>query len=276
MNSSKVTQNKDMINQLNNIFKIKVGQTDKKIVKKAAPNLKKQILTIAVASTVGLGAIAGLIKLNNPDSNYQQSDPAPGLKLPEGEVKGSQTQSSQQTPMGPMQHTKLSMLITPSVTATGTITPTPTPLHIATPTPTPSTTPRPEPSNTPMPTDIPEPIETPVPTGTPTPTPTATPPPPEELQIMLTGSPTNEGIQLEWTMEGEMGEFDGFKVMRCELSEPNCPDDYLDHILDTSARSYPWVITDGQTYNIRVCQYMNGGCGIYSNNVEITAPSPTP
>ncbi len=101
-------------------------------------------------------------------------------------------------------------------------------------------------------------------------------PEPEEdrVGIFLSGSAADNGITLKWTVEN-ITVTDGYKVVRSIEENPTYPEDTSERLSESSARSYTWQVTDGKTYHFRVCQYVEGSCTVYSNDVAIVAPSPS-
>ncbi|MBN1169160.1 FecR domain-containing protein [Candidatus Woesebacteria bacterium] len=116
-----------------------------------------------------------------------------------------------------------------------------------------------------------EKLVTPTPSPTPKPpVPTSTPAP--NYQISLSASPTDSGIKFSWTVNGiEIPQ--GFKIVKNENGNPVYPGNDYQYLTDPNTRSYTWKITDGKTWHFRVCQYLGGKCGVYSNDVKVTAPS---
>ncbi len=90
-----------------------------------------------------------------------------------------------------------------------------------------------------------------------------------EASIALSGSASSDAINLSWNATG-VDTSHGFKVIKGTSANPVYPGNSAVYI--KSGGSYSWKITDGVTYNFRVCQYTGSGCGVYSNNIQITAP----
>lgn len=114
----------------------------------------------------------------------------------------------------------------------------------------------------------------PEPTTKPTDNPTSTPKPETQTsgQIVLSAVKVDNGIKLEWTVTGTDSNL-GFKVVRNESVNPVYPGNDFKYLSEPSVRSYTWELKDGKTYHFRVCKYLGGSCGIYSNDVTATAPS---
>ncbi len=102
---------------------------------------------------------------------------------------------------------------------------------------------------------------------TPAPTPTA--------RITLSGVKVDGGVSLTWNVSG-IDTSKGFKIVKSTSPNPVYPGNNYSYLSNGSTRSYTWNITDGVTYHFRVCQYLsNGTCGVYSNNITVTAPVKT-
>lgn len=77
-------------------------------------------------------------------------------------------------------------------------------------------------------------------------------------------------IWLEWSLSG-MESKQGFKVIVSEQMNPVYPGNTAHYLSDMHARSDKWTdLKAGKTYYFRVCEYLGGACGIYSNNASIT------
>lgn len=90
-----------------------------------------------------------------------------------------------------------------------------------------------------------------------------------EASITLSGSASGDAINLSWTTAG-IDTSHGFKVVKSTSPNPVYPDN--SYVYVSSGNSYSWGLTDGVTYNFRVCQYTGNGCGVYSNNIQVKAP----
>lgn len=98
----------------------------------------------------------------------------------------------------------------------------------------------------------------------------------EPATINLTASMESDGVQLDWTVNGESPK--GFKVAISTVNEnptyPVMSGDSYRYLSDSTKRSYKEMrLTAGKTYYFRVCQYLGGTCGSYSNSVSVTVPS---
>lgn len=89
--------------------------------------------------------------------------------------------------------------------------------------------------------------------------------------ISLNGSKDGDKAKLNWSVDGDSPK--GFKVVWSKNSEPTYPtrdgDKYHDY--DDSGRRTDEVggLEAGQTYHFRVCEYLGGKCGKYSNEITI-------
>lgn len=88
--------------------------------------------------------------------------------------------------------------------------------------------------------------------------------------ITLSGSATDSNIHLNWTLSG-FDAANGFKVIKGTSANPVYPGDSAVYVSSVTS-NYNWDISDGVTYHFRVCHYVDSGCGIYSNDVQVTAP----
>jgi hypothetical protein len=83
----------------------------------------------------------------------------------------------------------------------------------------------------------------------------------------------NGKVQLKWTLSN-MTSSQGFKVVYNESGYPVYPGDTYHYLTDPATRSDSWTgLTAGKTYYFRVCEYLSGKCGIYSNQVKLTIPA---
>lgn len=90
-------------------------------------------------------------------------------------------------------------------------------------------------------------------------------------EITLYGSVTENGVEFSWdTMDLDASK--GFKVVKSTEMDPEYPGSDYVYLDDPEVRSYTWELMDGETYYFRVCQYLGGDCGVYSNNVKLTVP----
>ncbi len=104
------------------------------------------------------------------------------------------------------------------------------------------------------------------PTTTPKPT-----NPPTTSKITLYGTKVDGGISFTWNVQN-VSTPNGFKLVKSESANPVYPGNDYQYLSDASARSHTWSIKDGKTYHFRVCQYIDGKCGVYSNDITVTAP----
>ena len=89
--------------------------------------------------------------------------------------------------------------------------------------------------------------------------------------ITLTAKAVAGGVSMSWSVKG-VDVPNGFKLVKSTEINPVYPGDNYVYLSDPDVRSYKWAITDGKTYYFRVCQYLGGKCGVYSNNIKLTAP----
>jgi len=88
--------------------------------------------------------------------------------------------------------------------------------------------------------------------------------------ISLSGNSSNNKVYLNWTKSGLSAE-NGFKVVTSQDSNPVYPGNDYHYFDKSSDNSDTWTnLTAGKTYHFRVCEYLSGKCGTYSNDVAIT------
>ncbi len=90
-------------------------------------------------------------------------------------------------------------------------------------------------------------------------------------KIALSAVKTATGVKFVWTVEG-VNVDQGFKLVRSTALNPVYPGNDYQYLSNKDQRAYLWTIKDGKTYYFRICQYLGGKCGVYSNNVKMTAP----
>ncbi|MDZ7798780.1 MAG: FecR family protein [Patescibacteria group bacterium] len=93
----------------------------------------------------------------------------------------------------------------------------------------------------------------------------------ETGSIVLTGSASDNGVSLSWTATG-LDVSHGFKVVRSLEENPVYPGSYYVYLNKGENKSYQWELKDGKTWHFRVCQYLGSECGVYSNDIIVTAP----
>ena len=98
----------------------------------------------------------------------------------------------------------------------------------------------------------------------------------DPVVLALTASMGSDGVQLDWTIDGESPK--GFKIVVSNVNEeptyPVMSGDYYYFLTDPAIRSHKDTkVTAGKTYYYRVCEYLGGVCGIYSNAVSVDVPS---
>jgi|GEM_PF-891072 len=64
----------------------------------------------------------------------------------------------------------------------------------------------------------------------------------------------------------------GFKVVKSTTANPVYPGNEYHYLSDPAARSDAWTGLQAGTYHFRVCEYLGGSCGKYSNDVTVTVP----
>ena len=92
-----------------------------------------------------------------------------------------------------------------------------------------------------------------------------------EPKITLSAVKVDSGLKFTWIVDG-VNVDQGFKLVRSATINPVYPGNDYQYLTNKDQRTYTWAIKDGKTYYFRICQYLGGKCGVYSNNVKITAP----
>ncbi|MBU2566667.1 SH3 domain-containing protein [Patescibacteria group bacterium] len=89
--------------------------------------------------------------------------------------------------------------------------------------------------------------------------------------ISLEGQLTDPGkVKLSWSTAG-LDASKGFKVVISQSPNPVYPGNDYHYLTSPSVRQDYWTkLAAGKTYHFRVCQYLDGKCGVYSNDVAVT------
>lgn len=91
----------------------------------------------------------------------------------------------------------------------------------------------------------------------------------EKPKYALSGSATADGVKLAWSFSG-VDVSQGYKIVKSTKENPVYPGNDYQYLSDPKTTSYVWKINDGVTYYFRVCQYLGGKCGVYTNNLKLT------
>ena len=88
--------------------------------------------------------------------------------------------------------------------------------------------------------------------------------------ITLTGSydSATHKVNLNWTLGSLISEL-GFKIVKSNQPYPVYPGNDYHYLADPSSRTDNWPDLTADTYHFRVCEYLGGSCGIYSNDLTI-------
>lgn len=88
--------------------------------------------------------------------------------------------------------------------------------------------------------------------------------------ISLQAKATDNGVSLFWTLTG-MQSPKGFKVVWASMPQPTYPGSDYHYLTNPDTRSDTVIgLSSGKTYYFRVCEYLGGSCGVYSNEVSVT------
>lgn len=91
-------------------------------------------------------------------------------------------------------------------------------------------------------------------------------------KIVLTGYIENGKVFLGWSVS-DVSTTNGFKVVWSESANPIYPGNEYHYLGSSGARNDVLSDMSPGTYHFRVCQYLGGSCGKYSNDIELTVPS---
>ncbi|HOZ81047.1 MAG TPA: hypothetical protein PK370_02380, partial [Candidatus Woesebacteria bacterium] len=92
----------------------------------------------------------------------------------------------------------------------------------------------------------------------------------EVKSISLSGSKDGSSAKLHWNVEGNSSK--GFKVVWSQNDNPTYPcreGDSYDYLSESGVRDWTRGMEGGKTIKFRVCEYLGGKCGVYSNQVVI-------
>lgn len=91
--------------------------------------------------------------------------------------------------------------------------------------------------------------------------------------ITLIGAVDDGKVYLNWDVVG-VDAPQGFKVVTSQESNPVYPGDTYHYLSDTSTRTDLWPGLSEGTHHFRVCQYLGGSCGVYSNDLLLVVEGP--
>lgn len=96
-------------------------------------------------------------------------------------------------------------------------------------------------------------------------------------QVKLSGSVSDKGAVLKWSLSGVSAP-DGFKIVRTKKSATPTYGQDDAKFVEASARSYTWGVGEGGLYNYRICVYVpkNKTCTPYSNTIKLESPEILP
>jgi len=87
--------------------------------------------------------------------------------------------------------------------------------------------------------------------------------------ISLAGSVSGNKVYLDWNVNGFTSDL-GFKVVTSENENPVYPGNTYHYYSDSGKDSDTWSGLSAGTHHFRVCEYLGGACGVYSNDLELT------
>jgi len=85
--------------------------------------------------------------------------------------------------------------------------------------------------------------------------------------ISLSGEVNGDSVNLNWSLK-EMTSSMGFKVVVSKSENPVYPGNEYHYFSDKNIRNDKWSDLSAGTYYFRVCEYLGGKCGVYSNNFQ--------
>jgi len=89
-----------------------------------------------------------------------------------------------------------------------------------------------------------------------------------DKKISLTAAAVDNYAKLSWT--SSFNPPLGFKVVISKEANPVYPGNDYHYLSDPSVRLDKWTGLTAGTYHFRVCEYLGGSCGVYSNDVSVT------
>lgn len=103
---------------------------------------------------------------------------------------------------------------------------------------------------------------------------TPEPAPAPSAGISLSGSTSDKGVKLSWSLTGGATAPDGFKVVYDKGTTSPVYKTHASQYAGKDSRSTTVNLDDGSSYNFRVCLYRasSSSCDTYSNSVKVTAP----
>ncbi|MBU0546260.1 SH3 domain-containing protein [Patescibacteria group bacterium] len=87
--------------------------------------------------------------------------------------------------------------------------------------------------------------------------------------IKLGGESGIGAVKLSWELISMTSPL-GFKVVVANHENPVYPGDEYHYFSDANVRSDSWNNLINGTHYFRVCEYLGGKCGVYSNNIKVT------
>jgi len=92
-------------------------------------------------------------------------------------------------------------------------------------------------------------------------------------KINLTATADGNNVNLNWSLNFTSPK--GFKIVKSTESNPVYPGNDYHYLSAPETRSDKWKsLSSGKTYHFRVCEYLGGACGTYSNDVAVTIEGP--
>lgn len=87
--------------------------------------------------------------------------------------------------------------------------------------------------------------------------------------ILLKGESGLNAVKLNWALSNMTSKM-GFKVVVADHENPVYPGDEYHYLTDANIRADEWGGLRNGVHYFRVCEYLGGKCGVYSNNIKVT------
>jgi cytochrome c oxidase assembly protein Cox11 len=91
--------------------------------------------------------------------------------------------------------------------------------------------------------------------------------------ISATSAVVDNDVKIKWS--ANFTSSSGFKIVKAEHSNPVYPGDEYHYLSSSSSTVDPWYDLPAGTWHFRVCEYLGGKCGVYSNDLTVTIAGST-
>ncbi|MEI7452550.1 MAG: hypothetical protein WCK37_05130 [Candidatus Falkowbacteria bacterium] len=86
--------------------------------------------------------------------------------------------------------------------------------------------------------------------------------------ILATATVNGNSVNFSWSLQNMTSSM-GFKVVKADHENPVYPGDDYHYLSDANVTSDTWSDLGAGTYYFRVCEYLGGKCGVYSQNLKV-------